>query len=327
MAILVELLNAHGKVIGLHKFTQSQIRIGRAYDNDVILLDPHSCAEHALLTLDDEGQWQLSDLDSVNGTRNSQGQRVNTQAISQSGQEFTLGKQRLRVIFSDQPVAATQPLSKSVEALRLLSSVPYLLLLILLISLSMAFDFWLGAIGEQANNWHRQLLLIPIILLACAIWPAFLALWARFSAHEPRLRQQVALTYSLILLWVLWDMLSSWLNFNVNNSGINLVLHQLVPAILLLSFFWLGFSLMSMKKRWLQGLLTLSLSSLFWLMPYLQSATPQMAPQYQSQLLPAGWLWRSPTEMEQFLQDSGNIFAKAQQQTEAAAANETEPDN
>lgn len=327
MAILVELLNAHGKVIGLHKFTQPHIRIGRAYDNDVILLDPHSCPEHAMLTLDEDGQWQLSDLNSVNGTLNNQGQRVDTHPIKQSGHEFTLGKQRLRVIFSDQPVAATQPLSKSLMALPLLNSIPYLLLLMLLISLSMAFDFWLGAIGEQANNWHRQLLLIPIILLACAIWPAILALWARFSSHEPRIRQQVALTYSLILLWLLWGMLSSWLNFNVNNSVINQALHQLIPAILLLSFFWLGFSLMSMKKRGLQGVLTLSLTSLFWLMPYLQSATPNMAPQYQYQLLPAAWLWRTPKDVEHFLQDSSSIFAKAQQLAEAAAEKEPEPDN
>lgn len=317
MAILIELLNSQGRVTERHKFSQPQISLGRGYNNDIILLDPHSCAEHAVLTLDEQQQWQLTDMDSVNGVHNQRGQRVSQQPIKQSGQEFTLGRQRLRILFSDHPVAATQPLKGTERLLELLSSPLLLIAAMLLVSLTLGYGFWLDGLGED-SQWQKQLLFIPFALLMFALWPLLLALWARFSSREPRLRPQLALTFSLLVLWSCWDILDALLSFNLNNSAITPLLGYLVPGLLLLGFFWYSFSLMSIQRRWLHISLTVVLSSIYWLYPWVQQNSMHYAPQYEHQLLPQAWLLRQPTPAEQLLQSTDALFTDSAASAEDA---------
>ena len=45
----------------------SEVRVGRADDNDLVLADPEVSRHHARLELDDQG-WHAIDLGSTNGT-------------------------------------------------------------------------------------------------------------------------------------------------------------------------------------------------------------------------------------------------------------------
>ena len=311
MAVIIELLNNQGKSVGIHKFTQSEIRIGRSYDNDVILLDPHSCAEHAILSCDEQGQWQFRDLNSANGTLGSSGQRIEQTSIGGDGQEFTLGKQRLRVFFAAASVAPTRLLAKGWHSLQLLSSVPLLILLLLLVSAHFSYEMWLGAIGEAAKNWYRQLLSIPFILLALLLWPALLALWARLRSQESNFRPQVTLVLLITSSWLLWSQLSRWLSFNFNQAMLVNMLQLTLPAVLLAVLFWNGFKLAGMQRKGLQLVLTLALASTYWLVPYMQSAGPQLMPQYQAELLSQPMLINTPQDPEAFLADSASLFEEA----------------
>jgi hypothetical protein len=323
MAILIELLNSQGRVTERHKFNQPQVSLGRGYNNDIILLDPHSCAEHAVLTLNEQQQWQLTDMDSVNGMLNQRGQRVKQQPVTQSGQEFTLGKQRLRVVFSDHPVPAAQPLQHAERLFQWLSSPLVLVTALLLVAISLGYEFWLGGLGQD-NQWHKQLLLIPFMLLMFALWPLLLALWARFSNREPRLRPQLALIFCLLVIWTGWDILAALLNFNLNNSVLTQGLSYLLPTLLLLGFFWLSFALLNIQRRWLQVGLTVLLSSMYWVYPWLEHTDSHYAPHYQHQLLPQAWLLRQPSAVESLLNSSDQLFidtaAKAEQERTKKAA-------
>lgn len=311
MAIIIELLNSQGKSTGIHKFNQNDIRIGRSYNNDVILLDPHSCAEHAILSCDEQGQWQLRDLNSANGTLNSQGQRVEVVPISAKGQSFTLGKQRLRVLFSDTAVAPTLPVVTGWQSLSWLASLPLLVTLLLLVSADFAYNTWLSAIGENAERWHRQLVLIPFILMLILLWPAFLALLARFRSHEPHFRQQVSLTFGVLLLWLLWEKLQLWLGFNFSNHLLLIALQAMIPALILAALFWYGFKLAGVQRKGVQLVLTLLLTSSYWSIPYLQSITPTLQPSYQAELLPEAWLISTPSSIDAFLAATDSLYQKA----------------
>ena len=65
----VEILNHNGDVQARHKFSELPIRIGRSYSNDIILDDPHTAAEHALIELNADGKLRLRDLGSQNGLK------------------------------------------------------------------------------------------------------------------------------------------------------------------------------------------------------------------------------------------------------------------
>ncbi len=330
MAILIELLNSQGRVTERHKFNQPQISLGRGYNNDIILLDPHSCAEHAVLTLNDQQQWQLTDMDSVNGMLNQRGQRVKQQPITQSGQQFTLGKQRLRVVFSDHPVPATQRLQPAERLFQWLGSPLVLIVALLLVAISLGYEFWLDGIGED-SQWQKQPLLIPFLLLMFALWPLLLALWARFSNREPRLKPLLALTFCLLVIWAGWDILAALLNFNLNNSMLTRGLSYLLPTLLLLVFFWFSFALVNIQRRWLHIGLTLLFSSLYWVYPWLEYSDAHYSPQFEHQLLPQVLLLRQPTATDIFMEKTELLFtntaAKAEKdRVEKAAKRSNAPE-
>lgn len=99
----IEILNHSGEVQSRQQCPQLPIRIGRAYSNDIILDDPHTAAEHALIELDPEGTLSIRDLHSQNGIRHK-GKRDNAFAISGDA-IFHLGHTHLRVRSSDYAVA------------------------------------------------------------------------------------------------------------------------------------------------------------------------------------------------------------------------------
>lgn len=316
MAVIVELLNNQGKSTSIHKFTQSEIRLGRSYANDVILLDPHSCAEHAVLTCNELGEWQLRDLNSANGTLNSQGQRVAATIIPKDGQEFRLGKQRLRVVFSDAVVAPTRVILTGWQSLRWLSSVPLLLGALVLLALLEGYDTWLGALGEGAENWQRQLLVIPFMLIVMLLWPAILAMLARFRSYDANFLPQATLLYVIVAAWFLLDNATSWLHFNFSNNALVGALDHILPAILLCALFWFGFKLAAIQRNWLRLVLTLVLVSTYWLVPYIQSSGPNLAPQYRAEMLPQSFLVTSPNSAQSFLEQSEQLYQQVDEQAQ-----------
>lgn len=320
MAIIVELLNNQGKPVSIHKFTQSDIRIGRSYENDVIVQDPYCCAEHAILSCNEQGHWHMRDLASVNGTINSQGQRIDFMTIAANGQEFMLGQQRLRVLLSNAAIAPTRMIAQGWHSLRVLSSLPLLLLVLIIAGLDMAYGTWIDVVGEAAEKWQRQLLVIPFFLVIPLLWPALLALFARFRGQDAHFRQQAALVYAVVAAWVFWDIIANWLGFNFSNSTLFAVLQKAIPSMLLLGLFWYGFSLAAIQRKSVQAFLTLALTSTYWLFPYIQSAGPNIQPQYEANLLPQAFLITSPSNSTDFMAASQNLYQQITLAEPAAVA-------
>ncbi len=65
--LILEILDRFGKVRERHLITQFPVRIGRGYDNDIILDDPYVSPSHIELLRDGSGHILVSDLKSENG--------------------------------------------------------------------------------------------------------------------------------------------------------------------------------------------------------------------------------------------------------------------
>ncbi len=106
---VLELLDRNGKVEQRVALNGAVVRIGRAYDNDLILDDAHVSPHHAVV-VGASGHWVLSDLRSVNGIRiASARQRVN-ELVLDGEQFFTLGLSQLRYRSVDAPLPEALPL-------------------------------------------------------------------------------------------------------------------------------------------------------------------------------------------------------------------------
>lgn len=63
----IEILAENGEVQRRERIAALPIRIGRGYDNDFILDDAHTAAQHAIVEDDGAGGLLLRDLGSQNG--------------------------------------------------------------------------------------------------------------------------------------------------------------------------------------------------------------------------------------------------------------------
>jgi hypothetical protein len=110
--IFVELLDRRGDVVRRERVTTLPARIGRAYDSDVIIDDPHVCRTHALLEDTGTGALQLRDLDSLNGlVRLPSREHVNVVSLSPDT-VVQLGRTQLRVRDAAHAVADSIRISK-----------------------------------------------------------------------------------------------------------------------------------------------------------------------------------------------------------------------
>jgi hypothetical protein len=103
------------KTRGLHRYhalDKSELSIGRALDNDIILSDPTVEPHHLKILRDDEGNIKLQNLASVNPARiiNRQGDKFTSAALPI---EFHLGRISAQILSPDHQVTATKSLANN----------------------------------------------------------------------------------------------------------------------------------------------------------------------------------------------------------------------
>jgi hypothetical protein len=92
---ILELLDRHGHVENRIAVNAGGLRIGRAYDNDLILDDIHVSPHHALIA-ESDGRCLLRDLNSINGIRIDAPSRRVSEVVLDGERIFTLGLTQLR---------------------------------------------------------------------------------------------------------------------------------------------------------------------------------------------------------------------------------------
>ena len=174
---LLELLDRDGRVRTCLPVARWPLRIGRAFDNDLVLDDPHVAPYHAVLEADEEGQVQLLQLPALNGSqlgrrRLAQGERA---VLRPGDAAWTAGLSRLRLRLPGEALEAEKPLHR---ARGHLSTV---MLGLLLWAWLMVDRFIHLDPGAEVMDWLAPLLGIPAGIVGwCLVW----ALASRLFQHR-----------------------------------------------------------------------------------------------------------------------------------------------
>lgn len=112
---LLELLDRDGRVRSSVPVTRWPLRIGRAFDNDLVLDDAHVAPYHAVLDVDGDGRVQLLQLPALNGSQVGRRRLVEGErAVLAPGEAaWTAGLSRLRLRLAGEPIEPEKPLHRT----------------------------------------------------------------------------------------------------------------------------------------------------------------------------------------------------------------------
>jgi hypothetical protein len=249
--VVVELLGSQGQVRYRTRVKTLPAIIGRGFDCDVLIDDPHVDPRHAELLRGENGHLVLRDLGSVNGIRDrASGARMDSVALS-SGGRVRLGSAEIRVFEANHPLPPALPLAADRRLTTRLAP-PGRAIAVCAAALVTA------AISEYQSSADSDAALPAIqaaiyVTTAVVFWAAAWALATRIVSRGFRFLQHWAWASALMILGVLLTTIGEWMDF----LGPSLELGSWMMAIVGLAVLPIGIaghleiaSNMSSKRRW-----------------------------------------------------------------------------
>ncbi|MEP7097371.1 MAG: FHA domain-containing protein [Dokdonella sp.] len=196
----IEVLSRHHEVVARQRIATSPLTIGRAYDNDLVLDDPHVAAHHLRLLRDDRGAWFAEDLGSVNGLYVDGERTRRARVVVDASTTLRIGVTDLRVRSSREGVPAERPL------LRDLPRWPIALACFIAVFALALLELWLGETGEPKLIRY----LTPLLSLAVmiAIWTSAWSVLSRIFNGQARYGQHLLIVGAGLLLYTLYAQLA-----------------------------------------------------------------------------------------------------------------------
>jgi len=318
MEIIIEEITRAHKLIARHKFLQNNVNIGRGYDNDIIMADPHICAQHLSLNFNGEN-WVLNDEDTVNGSfyedEFSRTKSTVHQHIVHSGQVFILGKSLVRVIFPDHPVPESISFSPFENILNLTRHPVFLTLSILFFA---CITGWLFNLHNPVEATFTQLLVPAVgMTLLFMMWPAGVALVSHLTKHEARFWGQLGICFVFFNLMWLSDFIENVVSFNSSSQSILGQFVALLPIGLAFCLFWLnchiGFHMTSKRRTVIAACMTMLLFGGSFLIQLSKKPEFSIRPAFNTTLMAPSYLFTGSNNVQGFVDNSKALFTDAQE--------------
>ncbi|HLY57052.1 MAG TPA: FHA domain-containing protein [Stellaceae bacterium] len=208
--IWVEVLTRQRDVISRHRFAASELRVGRAYDNEIVLDDPHVAPVHLRIARDDGGSLVAEDLGSLNGLYIDGGHMRTPRVLLDGEGTIRIGQTWLRVRDAAHPVP---PERLIVQERRLW---PWALPLVVAIFGIEILGVWLNEIGEpRLTNFLQPL---ATILIQLVLWVGAWTILCRIFAGAARFERHLVLALTAMLIYSLYDEVTSYLAFELSEE-------------------------------------------------------------------------------------------------------------
>jgi hypothetical protein len=181
--IWVEVLSRSHAVLARHRCDGAQVRIGRGYDNDIVLDDPWVDARHLRIVRSETGGLVAEDLGSVNGLHSDRStDRVERLIVDGNGL-IGVGRTWLRVREASHGVAPAR------VAQRPARSGPLLAVLAVATAGLASISHWLSEISELRPSGLvvLVLLLYGLVLVWAGVWAMLARIFTGHAAFERNL--------------------------------------------------------------------------------------------------------------------------------------------
>ena len=208
----IEVLSRHGDVAARERIVAEEARIGRAFDNDVVIDDPHVAPHHLRIFRAEDGELVAEDLGTLNGLYSEHGGRRITRLPLAKEPGIRIGRTIIRVHDSAHPVEAERLLTPPRAHARWAAGLGVgLVVLLLLVQ-------WLATTGEPSAN----VLLLPVLGLATgiAVWAGLWSMQSRLFLGQARFALQLRIALTACIALIVWDQLAEMASFALASRAI-----------------------------------------------------------------------------------------------------------
>lgn len=314
---LIERLDRDGHVLQSMPVYRWPLTVGRAFESDFVLDDPHVAAHHAVLD-EADGALQLKIGQTINGAMvGAHHLQAGQCRALEPGQAWRIGSTRLRVRRAADPLAPERPLARH---LALTATTPAVTAWGSLVLWGLATLLWM--LGEQwlGNDPGTPVTSYLTASLAMAMgvgtWAFFWALGSKlFQGHlDYPTHLRLALRYGL--LWSVVVAVLPMLAFMTGWTGLSRVADA-VGALVLCVLVWSHLSLIlpGHRQALVAGMAALYVSGLglnIWFNE--QRAGRVFSELYVSTLLPPAWRLASAGAPAALMQDAKSLKAQLDRQ-------------
>ena len=195
---VLEVLDRDGAVRHSVSVREWPLRVGRALDNDLVLDDPHTAAQHFSVALDDEGRVALTVGDSINGLqldakRLAAGERA---VVGDAPPLLVVGHTHLRLRLASHALAP----ERAMRVMRVMTQgLSTLALLALAVVLVLVFSTWLES---DPDTFVKALGSPAITALGVALgWSGMWTLLSKVFTRQGHFGWHVRVLLIAVLTW------------------------------------------------------------------------------------------------------------------------------
>ena len=208
--IWVEVLSRRRDVAVRHRLSGPEIRIGRAYDNDVVLDDPFVAASHVRVFRADTGELIAEDAGSVNGLFLDRDKRRHERIVIDGERAIRIGHTHLRIRDGQH---AVPPERIGRPAPRMLP-VAVLAVLALAVFGIEVLSAWLADTGEpRISNYVLRLLTVGGVIV---VWVAGWTLASRLLSGQAHLERNLLIALSGVLVYSIYNEFAHFSAFSLS---------------------------------------------------------------------------------------------------------------
>lgn len=311
MKIVIEV--QHGNRTSLHKFDlrQQLVVIGRGWDADLIVQDEHVDAEHLRLTLNDNGQLVIADMQTLNGSELGR-KALDGERVYSAGERIRIGETVLRLYSANEPVKATKPISVWQDLQGLLARrwvVASLVLAALFVAVLEAFF--------NATRPFKSMELLQTVLTVSGgllVWALLMGLVSKLLRHRMAMLPHGALAALMIVATGLTGLVMAVYRFNVQSAAHTDFIETIIGSLMLAVFIYASLTFATLLGSRLKTVLAIMVGLIplvvVWGMPLLQEEHQgwTASSSSESQSLPPALLLRTPVSVDSYMLSSDDLF-------------------
>jgi hypothetical protein len=207
----VEVLTRHHDVVARYR-CGGEARIGRAYDNDVVVDDPFVAPHHVRIARDEAGTLVAEDLGSVNGIVDTDSEQRAARILLDGQRVLRVGRTLLRVRV---PEFAVAPERVVAPATRTWPTIAALSLAVIVLS---AITLWLNETREtQLSRYFLPLLGVVVVVL---VWTTGWTVLSRIFTGVAHFDRHLLIALCGLLAFFLFGELSDYGSFAFSSRGL-----------------------------------------------------------------------------------------------------------